>query len=357
MTTLCRSGNGLVSVVSPQVQRVARGFQLGRLLAANSESAAAKSQKADGGKRVIVDKNLKSIRPYIAAFVASGPALDEPGLIDLIQMQEKLCGNYGRKRLSIAMGVYRSGQIKYPIHYIAAHPDKTRFTPLGMEKELSLRSILTEHPKGIEFGGIISEFKQFPYLKDGNGKALSMPPIINSAQLGAVEVGDTDLFIELTGTEIDTLLLACSITTMGLMAQLLPIMAAPFQFATQENRWASLVQPYIPKWLAPDPAVVRGFFVGLEKGESIPWGAWIRPLAGWLLFLVPAGFVMIATMVILRKQWVERENLLFPLTVLPAAMSEAPTGRKLMGPFFRNPGMWIGFASPPLAERKSCSTP
>lgn len=139
------------------------------------------------------------------------------------------------------------------------------------------------------------------------------------------------------------LIVCCSITSMGLGSQILPIMGAPFQFATAENRWAETIQPYVPKWLAPNPEAIRGFFVGLNKGESIPWGAWIGPLAAWLIFLIPAYFIMIAIIVILRKQWVEREHLIFPLTALPAAMGEPPEGNRLMGPFFRNPGMWIGF--------------
>jgi phenylalanyl-tRNA synthetase beta chain len=182
-----------------------------------SKKTAASGRKAgSAGKQVIVDKKLKSIRPYIAAFIASGHAIDDAGLIDLIQMQEKLCGNYGRKRKSIAMGVYRSDLITYPVTYIAADPDKTRFTPLGLDKELSLREILTEHPKGVEFGPIIAAGHYYPYLRDGNGEALSLPPVINSATLGAVEVGDKSLFVELTGTEIDTLLLACSIVACNL---------------------------------------------------------------------------------------------------------------------------------------------
>ena len=139
------------------------------------------------------------------------------------------------------------------------------------------------------------------------------------------------------------LIMACSVTTMGLGAQLLPIMGAPAQFATPENRWAETIQPLMPGWLAPDAEAAKGFFLGLAPGESIPWGAWIGPLCGWLVFLVPAYFVMIALMVMLRKQWVEREHLIFPLTVLPAAMSEPPEEGRLLGPFFRNPGMWIGF--------------
>ena len=38
-----------------------------------------------------------------------------------------------------------------------------------------------------------------------------MPPIINSQSLGRVEVGDTFLFCEATGTQLDTILLATAI--------------------------------------------------------------------------------------------------------------------------------------------------
>ncbi|HEQ70922.1 MAG TPA: phenylalanine--tRNA ligase subunit beta, partial [Spirochaetia bacterium] len=70
-----------------------------------------------GGKRVIVDKKLQHIRPFIAAFVAAGTPVDEPRLVDMIQSQEKLCGNFGSKRKSIAMGIYRSDIIAYPVRY------------------------------------------------------------------------------------------------------------------------------------------------------------------------------------------------------------------------------------------------
>ena len=93
--------------------------------------------------------------------------------MNLIQSQEKLCTNFGRKRKTIAMGIYRSDLIKYPVHYAAVDPDNTRFVPLGMDKELSLREICTEHPKGREYGHIVSSFPKFPYLYDDNGDTLS----------------------------------------------------------------------------------------------------------------------------------------------------------------------------------------
>ncbi|MCX7949503.1 MAG: phenylalanine--tRNA ligase subunit beta [Treponemataceae bacterium] len=162
--------------------------------------------------RVIVDGALKDIRPYIGAFVVKGKKIDEAQLKDVIQTQEKLCWNFGRKRRSIAMGVYRTALIQWPVRYVAADPDATRFVPLGMEEKLSLREICQKHPKGIEYGHIVAGFPRFPYLTDSAGETLSFPPVINSARIGAVEVGDDELFVEMTGTDMESLALAISIT-------------------------------------------------------------------------------------------------------------------------------------------------
>jgi len=144
--------------------------------------------------RVVVDPQLREIRPYIAAFVVSGKAIDDAQLKDVIQTQEKLCWNFGRKRRSIAMGVYRTALIRWPVRYKAADPDGTAFIPLGMETPLSLREINKQHPKGQEYGYIVADFPQYPYITDDNGETLSYPPVINSARIGAVQVGDTELF-------------------------------------------------------------------------------------------------------------------------------------------------------------------
>ncbi|MBR4449211.1 MAG: phenylalanine--tRNA ligase subunit beta [Treponema sp.] len=166
----------------------------------------------DFGNRIItVDKDLKDIRPYMVSFVISGKAIDDPMLKDIIQTQEKLCWNFGRKRKSISMGVYRMSQIKWPCHYKAVDPDKTSFVPLQCEQPMTCRQILTEHPKGKDFGWILEGFKKFPLLTDDKDEVLSMAPIINSATLGAVQVGDKDLMVELTGTEMENLVLAANI--------------------------------------------------------------------------------------------------------------------------------------------------
>lgn len=160
---------------------------------------------------VTVDADLKDIRPYMVAFIISGKPIDEPMLLDIIQTQEKLAWNFGRKRKSISMGVYRVSQIKWPVHYKAVDPDKTSFVPLQFTESLTCRQILDQHPKGKDYGWIIKDYKKFPLLTDDKDEVMSMAPVINSATLGAVQVGDKDLMVELTGDNIENLFLSANI--------------------------------------------------------------------------------------------------------------------------------------------------
>lgn len=163
------------------------------------------------GRKLIVGDRAKEVREFSCGFIASGKVVDEDILLTLIQSQEKLCFNFGRKRKTIAMGIYRNNLIQYPIHYDGADPDKTHFVPLHMDEDLSLREILEKHPKGQEYGYIIKDKPVYPYLFDDAGKTLSMPPIINSAYVGAVEVGDDNLFVEMSGPGLRDILLCASI--------------------------------------------------------------------------------------------------------------------------------------------------
>ena len=206
-------------------------------------SRAGAAQKA-ANRRVVVDKGLREIRPFIGSFVAEGREVTDALLREIIQSQEKLCGNFGRKRKTIAMGVSRADLISWPVSYSAADPDKTKFVPLDYEKPLSMRQILSEHPKGKEYGHIVAGFPRFPLLSDGKGEVLTFPPVINSAMIGGVKPGDTRLFVDLTGPDLDTILTACAITAcdfsdMGF--RILPV-AVEYPFDTPYGR--TIVTPY-----------------------------------------------------------------------------------------------------------------
>ncbi|GHU21638.1 phenylalanine--tRNA ligase beta subunit [Spirochaetia bacterium] len=169
--------------------------------------------------QIIVEKSVQQVRPYLAGFVATGKAITDAGLRDMIQTQEKLAWNFGRKRRTISMGLYRIAIIKWPIHYKAVDPDSISFVPLQWDLPLTLREILKQHPKGKEYAFIQEHEPLHPLLVDAGGAVLSYPPIINSADLGAVQVGDTDLFVELTGTDEPSVTLSASIMACDLFDQ------------------------------------------------------------------------------------------------------------------------------------------
>jgi len=162
-------------------------------------------------RRVIVDTSVLEVRPFMAAFVISGKKISDAMLRDAIQTQEKLCWNFGRKRASVSMGLYRTALIQWPVSYKAVPPESVKFVPLQMTETLTLEEILEKHPKGQEYGFINKGKKLHPLLTDSKGGVLSYPPIINSADIGAVQVGDTDLLVELTGTDLVSVTLSASI--------------------------------------------------------------------------------------------------------------------------------------------------
>ena len=142
-------------------------------------------------------------------------------------------------------------------------------------------------------------------------------------------------------------MLATAIPTIGFTENLLPIIAGLYYYATPENNWQESIHPHVPSWIAPqDPDAVRFFFEGLPAGAPLPWNAWVGPLLYWSLFIVATYWVSICMLVMLRKQWVEHEKLLYPLVQVPLEMiREDPSGSPIK-PFFRSGVMWTGFAVP-----------
>lgn len=140
---------------------------------------------------------------------------------------------------------------------------------------------------------------------------------------------------------------ASSLATMGFIEYLLPIIAGWSYYATPENRWAELIGPHVPDWIAPkDATAIKNFFEGMPEGSAIPWGVWMKPLIAWVVFAFSLYLVMTCIMVILRKQWMEQERLIYPLAQVPLEMVDEGEKRSVVNPFFKNKLMWIGFAIP-----------
>jgi phenylalanyl-tRNA synthetase beta chain len=154
--------------------------------------------------KVTVDKRVRPIRPYIACAIVKGVRPSEEALKSWINLQDKMDQTYGRRRRKASIGLYQADLVDSPLRYTVSKPGAASFTPLGSTEEMSLRRILEEHPKGQEYGPIISSFEEWPLLVDGKGKILSLPPIINSNDLGRITTGTRNVLIEVTGTNLET---------------------------------------------------------------------------------------------------------------------------------------------------------
>ncbi len=127
---------------------------------------------------------------------------------------------------------------------------------------------------------------------------------------------------------------ATVIASSGGIHFLVPVILAPFHFATPENH-LDLVVPYIPKWFAPqDPQAIVDFYQG---NAPVPYRAWLVPGLSWTVFLLAFLGMTICLSALLRRQWVDRERLTFPTVILPLELTREDLA------LFRTPLLWIGF--------------
>jgi phenylalanyl-tRNA synthetase beta chain len=168
------------------------------------------------GLKVIVNKNLKGIRPKTVCAVVRGLKITDEVLFQIIQLQEKICENFGKGRREVALGLYNYHSISPPIHFRAYKPDAIKFTPLDFDREMDLDEILSQHPKGKEYGHLLEGRGMYPIFVDSKGNVLSMPPIINSDYSGKVTKETKDVFIECSGFDMKFLVPSLNIMVAAL---------------------------------------------------------------------------------------------------------------------------------------------
>ncbi|UCH35928.1 MAG: hypothetical protein JSV65_06125, partial [Armatimonadota bacterium] len=183
------------------------------------------------------------------------------------------------------------------------------------------------------------------------------------------------------------MLCAAGVPSFGLTEYVLPTLAGAFYFETPENGWQALFFRHIPQWFVPvdlreypavvgavrdnwvygvydvlprwlhpaSPQIMKDFYESVPGAEhmgaaallrAIPWGAWLIPMAAWTGMAYTLFFVLLCITVILRRQWVERERLAFPLVQLPLEIARGERGESSLPRFFRSRMMWAGFAVP-----------
>ncbi len=166
--------------------------------------------------KVIVEESVKKVRPYTACAIVKGLKFDDEKIKEIIQIQEKLHVSYGRNRKKTAIGIYPFEKIKTPIRFKALPPDKIKFQPLEFPRKINGRQILSQHPTGREYGHLLEGMDTYPIFIDANNRILSMPPIINSHDVGKITNSTTDVFIECSGFDYNVLSLCLNMIVTAL---------------------------------------------------------------------------------------------------------------------------------------------
>ncbi len=161
-----------------------------------------KINKPEKDYYINIDSSVKKIWPYAVCAIVKGLKFDNEKIKEIVDIQEKLTTTIGRNRKKLGLGIYPLNKIKLPITYKALEPDKIKFTPLEIERELSGLQILQRHPTGREYAHLLSGKSKFPIFIDSANEILSMPPIINSHLTGKITENTKDVFVECTGTDL-----------------------------------------------------------------------------------------------------------------------------------------------------------
>ncbi len=162
-----------------------------------------------------VDKSVLEERPYSRMFVVKGIKLTSALIEQLMQVQEKIHLVYANDRKDASIGVYDLDTFAWPITYCAK--EEYKFTPLGEEREMTCREVLTKTEKGRDYAHLVKG--RYPLIIDKNGRVLSLPPVLNSEET-KVTGTTTNLFCDVSGWDGEVVekvaaLLACALSERG----------------------------------------------------------------------------------------------------------------------------------------------
>ncbi len=168
------------------------------------------------GVQVLVHHNLEKIRPLIVCAVIRDVKITDEVLKQLIQLQEKVGENYGRKRKELGIGLYDFDIMEPPVYYRGFKDDEIEFVPLEWKVQMRPSEILAQHEKGKAYRHLLENSDLYPIVIDSKRTVASMPPIINSQTTGKVTENTKNLFIEVTGFKWETVETALEVMCMAL---------------------------------------------------------------------------------------------------------------------------------------------
>jgi phenylalanyl-tRNA synthetase beta chain len=162
-----------------------------------------------------VESSVKNVRPFIRCALVKNVTMTDELISSLMDLQEKLHYGIGRNRKKVAIGVHNYESVQPPFIYKAVDPNSVQFIPLAKTDSMTMSEILEKHEKGIAYAHLLKDFEKHPIIFDKNNNVLSYPPIINGT-LTEVTPFTTDLFIDVTGTNAESIEYALNIVTTAL---------------------------------------------------------------------------------------------------------------------------------------------
>jgi hypothetical protein len=147
------------------------------------------------------------------------------------------------------------------------------------------------------------------------------------------------------------LCVSAGISSYGLVDQLVPLIATPFNsdYATPQSGWNKDVVPYLNRALyITDMARIKEYREGFPAAEGlwrkIPWSLWIKPLALWMILVFAVYGVFYGLTMLLYDSWAHREKLIFPLARLPEdLLNDENAAAGTLSSTLRSGLFWIGF--------------
>ncbi len=103
-----------------------------------------------------------------------------------------------------------------------------------------------------------------------------------------------------------------------------------YYYARPENHWEKF-HPFIPSWWVPNRNVLEAYYKGNSTLFTVEHlQGWAVPIFVWTGFILLMLFSFLCLNTLLRKQWMDRERLSFPLTALPLELTQENTARSLL---------------------------
>ncbi|SCN60037.1 phenylalanine--tRNA ligase beta subunit, putative [Plasmodium chabaudi adami] len=154
-----------------------------------------------------VDSSVDKKRGYVVSCVLKNIKMNDQIYNNIIELQEKLHHNIGKKRTVLAIGIHDYDKIKFPVKYKFEEKNKINFIPLNENKNLNGCDLFKFYDDNINlkpYLKILKDFDKYPLIVDSENNILSLPPIINGDHT-KITLNTKNLFVECTGIDLNKL--------------------------------------------------------------------------------------------------------------------------------------------------------